>query len=184
MEHLQVILIIAAYLLLLGVTVYFTTKQENYQIFWSRTSPPNYARRLKGYGDDGAICIGSRFNADGKQLTLSTRECDSFRGNMGSLANNELISDYTGNSVSAYYNANANGQPLEYTTKWRGQKFAFDGKGQDADTGAFYGTIRHIDSGKCLHPEGGTANRDGQRVVVWGDCSPVDRIMWNVYPRM
>ena len=94
------------------------------------------------------------------------------------LENNELVSESTNNHISAYYSANKDGQPLEYTNIWRGQKFVFDPKGTEG--GIKYGTIRHVDSGRCLHPENGPANAAGQRLVVWGDCSNTDRIMYKV----
>jgi len=177
MQNATVFLIVIILILLC-----MSSTSEPYSMYFARTKPPNVSKILQGYPDHGGLCIGYHRNWDGQQLKLST-DCTDFRGTKGVLPNNQLVAGLTGNHVSAYHNAKSDGQPLEFTTKWRDQKFSFDKKGTDSD-GTIYGTIRHIESGKCLHPEGGSASHEGQRLVVWGDCSPQDRIMFNVYPSL
>jgi len=190
----SIVLIVIVLILVIICASPFISEGEPYDVrFYSRTNTPDVMKLMRGgYAQSGGLCIGQYTNSNGQQLTLQDGNCDVFLSGIDKdgklvLANNELVSrEKPNNSVSAYYNANSDGQPLEYTNRWRGQKFSFDEKGKIlTPDGQWYqgryGTLRHVASGKCLHPEGGTANRNGQRLVVWGDCSPQDRIMWNVY---
>ena len=127
-------------------------------------------------------CLGQRGTKAGGLLKLYDRRyttCDMF-----DTRNNEFVAvapDQYGVdrnlSISAYYNADQDGRPLEYTDRWRGQKIVFEQVGSDDILGP-YGVIRHVASGKCLHPSGGKASYDGQNVVVWGACNPEPRIMF------
>ena len=167
----SIVMAIVIVILIVIVVTQATKKAESYTKFYAKSNQP---RNLPRVGLSGGLCLGLSNNKSGQQLTFNSGYCDDFN-----LGNNELISSRTGNSISAYYNANADGQPLEYTNMWRGQKFAFDVQG--SENGRSYGTLRHIQSGKCLHPEGGSPDSTGQRLVVWGDCSPQDRIMYSAY---
>jgi hypothetical protein len=82
--------------------------------------------------------------------------------------NNGILHLKNGACVAAYYNGNANGQPLNYTYQWCDQPFDFLPNG----------ALRHRASGRCVHPQGGTANQ-GTRLVTWDDCNAGPRIQFN-----
>ena len=169
--------IIAIILILIAIGIFYIARQENYTKFCAKNNQPGLATINKKMEKAlaGGLCIGTTNSHNSDQLSFNVyRDADDFDSTGG-----ELKSKYTKLSVSAYSNANADGNPLEYTDKWRGQKFAFDVQG--TDNGRNYGVIRHVDSGRCLHPEGGTPDSTGQRIVTWGGCTPEDRIMYVAY---
>lgn len=176
----MILLLLTLILLLLAIILCVKKKETFGGLFGTN--------RFKFTTKDNSLCLGSAFANNGQFLTFQNNQegtyCDVF-----DTTNDELIGTggavkdpATGEwktrnfSVAAYYNGDQNGRPLEYTNKWRGQRFKFDQVGVNND-GTPYGLLRHLASGKCLHPEGGLA-KENKRVVVWGACLPEDRIMF------
>ena len=166
------VILISLSLVLVVLAIVLSKKQEGYAKFCAKSKQPRFLGRS---GLVGGLCIGAINNKSGDPITFTNyRDADDFDTSEG-----QLRSKVNRNSVAAYYNANADGNPLEYTNVWTGQKFAFDVQG--FEDGRQFGTIRHVESGRCLHPENGYPENSGQRLVTWGDCTPQNRIMYSAY---